>query len=273
MNKEIKLALKSDHMDDNIVAKPFVGSPVNPWNTMHWHDFYEIELILDGEGTIICNNQEYPIKRGMVSFLTPFDMHKYVINSDIQTICIKFTEDSISKEIFESLLTVKSNVIYLDNEYLQSVHSICNLLNTDLLKSISENLYKSKLLESLIILLKNEFSKASATDKNPTPIQKALSYIHSHFKEDPKMSDVANTLFLNEHYFCSLFKEHIGESYKSYLRKLKLNYAQKLITHTTIPITQIAMESGYSSISNFNKDFKRFFNISPKDMRQKYIEK
>ena len=81
MNKEIKLALKSDHMDDNIVAKPFVGSPVNPWNTMHWHDFYEIEIVIRGTGTQIFNGRNYELKRGCAYLLSPLDFHSVSLNS------------------------------------------------------------------------------------------------------------------------------------------------------------------------------------------------
>ena len=92
--------------------------------------------------------------------------------------------------------------------------------------------------------------------------------MHSHFKENPKMGEVAKMLYLNENYFCTLIKEHIGETYKDYLKKLKLEHAKKLIINTDIPLTQISLECGYSSHSNFNRDFKKFFDISPSEMRK-----
>ena len=118
------------------------------------------------------------------------------------------------------------------------------------------------------IAFKDEFETShSEHEQSPTSIQKALLYMHSHFKENPKMGEVAKMLYLNENYFCTLFKEHIGETYKDYLKKLKLEHAKKLIINTDIPLTQISLECGYSSHSNFNRDFKKFFDISPSEMR------
>ena len=120
--------------------------------------------------------------------------------------------------------------------------------------------------------MKNKFGTTSTAYKtSPQVMQKAISYIHSHFKENPKMSDVAKMLYLNEHYFSYLFKENVGECYKDYLRKLKLDYARKLVLHTSLSLTQIAYECGYSSQSNFNRDFKKVFEVSPKCMRQENI--
>ena len=62
----------------------------------------------------------------------------------------------------------------------------------------------------------------------------------------------------------------MGESYKNYVKKLKLNYASNLIVHTQLPISAIASESRYNSPSHFNKEFKEMFGISPVAMRNEY---
>jgi len=161
MDKKIKLARKAEHMDNNILIKPAIVSRENPWRSMHWHDFYELEIILSGEGQVICNNNVYPTKPGMLSFLTPSDMHKYVVDTDFETLCLQFTEDSIDKEILESLLTVENHVIYLDDEEMENVFSICQLLDSNMARSLPDDLYKTKLLEALLILLKNKFGTTS----------------------------------------------------------------------------------------------------------------
>lgn len=274
MKKDIKLALKSDHMNKNIVAKPAVVSQINPWSSMHWHDFYELEIILSGQGKVVCNNSVHSVKAGMVSFLTPVDIHKYIVDVDFKTICIQFTDNSISAEILELFLNVEKNVIYLEDDKLRKLMSLCDLLISDISEKTFNDLYQTKLLEAMLLSLKTKFGTANTNYKlSPQTMQKALSYINTHFKENPKMSDVAKILYLNENYFCSLFKENMGEGYKEYLRKLKLNHAKNLIFHTDLPLTQISFECGYSSQSNFNRDFKAFFGSSPKGMRQEQIKK
>ena len=235
---------------------------------MHWHDYYEFEIILDGAGEIICNNKSYPIKPGMVSFVTPLDFHEIHMKNKVHELCIQFSPGSISKEVLSEFQNVKNPIFYCSEEETDRTRILINLLKNNTIQGLSGNEYLSRILESILISFKNEFETShSEHEQSPTSIQKALLYMHSHFKENPKMGEVAKMLYLNENYFCTLFKEHIGETYKDYLKKLKLEHAKKLIINTDIPLTQISLECGYYSHSNFNRDFKKFFGFSPSEMR------
>ena len=235
---------------------------------MHWHDFYEVEFILDGDGEIIYNEKKYPVRPGMISFLTPLDFHEIRIKNKLHVLCIQFAPESINKEILSEFQNVKNPVIYCSEEQVRRTLTLFNLLRENTIPGNTGNEYISHVLELILISFKNDLETSNSThEQSPTSIQKALLYIHSHFKENPKMGDVAKMLYLNENYFCTLFKEHIGETYKDYLKKLKLEHAKKLIINTDIPLTQISLECGYSSHSNFNRDFKKFFGFSPSEMR------
>ena len=242
---------------------------------MHWHDFYEFEFILEGDGEITYNDRKYPIKPGTLSFLTPLDFHELHVKDKLHVICIQFTPESIDKDILVDFQNIENPVIYCSEEQVERTLVFFDLLKNNSIQNAVGREYISHLLESLLISFKTEFKTLYAVhERSPSAIQKALIYIHSHFKENPRMSDVAKMLYLNENYFCSLFKEHMGETYKDYIKKLKLEHAKKLIVKSDILSTQIAFECGYSSQSNFNRDFKKRFDISPGKMREdKNIEK
>ena len=44
---------------------------------LHWHEFYEIEYVIEGTATQIINGKEYPIGPGSVTLLSPVDFHSY----------------------------------------------------------------------------------------------------------------------------------------------------------------------------------------------------
>lgn len=270
MNKKIDLAIKDTPKNNGISVVKGLNkyNPDAPPDMMHWHNFFELEMVLNGSGKSICNNKTYTIKRGMISYLTPTDMHQYIITSDMSVLRVHFTLESINPEILESFFDLKNNVIYINEEQIKRTIAICDLLQQNNIPGKTGNLYASQLLQALLFSLKDEFEAESNIYKNsPLPIQKALIYIHSHFKENPQLEDIAKSLYLSKNYFCALFKENMGESYKDYLRKLKLNYAVDLLRHSDLSITQIALDSGYVTQSHFNRDFKAFFGISPRDMR------
>ena len=65
-----------------------------PAATMHWHEFYELEVVLSGQGRCILNGNTFEMKRGSISFLTPIDFHSVTtIEADpMEIINIMFSE-------------------------------------------------------------------------------------------------------------------------------------------------------------------------------------
>ena len=238
--------------------------------TSHFHNFYEIDIVLDGEGTSICNGESFDIKRGMVTFLSPEGLHSFENKGILHEINIQFTYDAVNSDLISFISNVKRNVVYIDEKTLDSIYSLfCLLNNAD--NITNSNDYSSKLLECIILCFKDKFICGTPNEIKPSSsLQNAIIYIHSRFADDPKMWQVAKHLHLNENYFSQMFKKGVGMSYKEYLRKIKLEHAKKLLIYTNSPITKIAYDSGYNSQSHFNRDFKNVYCMSPIEMRKKF---
>ena len=59
-------------------------------SSMHWHDCYEIDIVLEGSGESICNGKTFSVKRGFISLLAPTDFHEYRTEEALELINIKF---------------------------------------------------------------------------------------------------------------------------------------------------------------------------------------
>lgn len=240
--------------------------------TSHFHSFYEIDIVLEGKGTSICNGEAYTISRGMVTFLSPEGLHSFENKGVLHEINIQFTHDAVDSDLISFINHVKRNVVYIDEQTLDNIYSLFCLLNNAY--NISNlNAYTSKLLECIILCFKDKFiSDTSYQTSTSSSLQNAIIYIHSKFADDPKMWQVAKHLHLNENYFSQMFKKNVGMSYKEYLRKIKLEHAKKLLVYTNAPVTKIAYDSGYNSQSHFNRDFKSTYGISPIQMRKNSLK-
>ena len=60
-------------------------------------------------------------------------------------------------------------------------------------------------------------------------------------------------------------------SFKSYLIRLRIGYSCKLLTDESLNITQIAYESGFENISNFNRQFKKEKGCTPREYRRNFV--
>ena len=235
--------------------------------SMHWHDFYEIDIILSGNGETVCNGKTFPVKRGLVSILAPTDFHEYRVTEEMDLINIKFEEPDLDHELLSRIFNEKSNIVYTKEKHLEAIEGLCRLtIELDSHRYTQE--YYRKLLEALILILLDCSSHEESWDIESEVIQKAVVYMNTHFQENPKMSAIAEMCHLNENYFCRLFKNSVGMSYKEYLKKLKLDYAMKLIHNTNLSITDIAEKCGYETQSHFNREFKACYQQTPTSLRR-----
>lgn len=239
-------------------------------SSIHWHDFCEVDMILSGEGISNVNGKQYECRKGMVVFMSPSDVHDYQANH-LEIFNVQFCTEGVDSQIIHTLMQLKGRVAYVKTEDWESFLDICRLLENTRLNDTYRALYDKKMLESILLMFLQNMEEEENEEKHSDVelIQKIVVYINAHFAENPMLRDVAKEFHLNENYLCSLFRQHMGEKYKAYLRKIKLEHAEKLICLTDLPMTEIAFSCGYITQSHFNREFRSFFQVTPKQMREK----
>ncbi|MCG8483578.1 MAG: PocR ligand-binding domain-containing protein [Clostridia bacterium] len=98
----------------------------------------------------------------------------------------------------------------------------------------------------------------------PNEIEKSILYINKHFKNDIKISDVADHVHLNPRYFSSLFKKEVGVCFSEYLQKIRIEESKFLICNTNKSILEVSTSLRFSDQSYFTKVFKKFTGMTPK---------
>ncbi len=99
-------------------------------------------------------------------------------------------------------------------------------------------------------------------------------YILSNYEgEALGVPKIAERFHFSPNYVNGIFKSQMGETIPSYITNLRLGRAKKLLTETKMPISEIASCVGYSRITYFSRIFKKKYNISPNEYRNKFSEK
>jgi DNA-bindng response regulator, araC family len=114
-----------------------------------------------------------------------------------------------------------------------------------------KNSWKQKDNESLDIDIENE------------QIKKALFYIHENYSTDITLEDTAGAVFMNSSYFSALFKKELGQSFISYVNKLRMEKAIKLLDEERFKVVEIAHILGFRDVSYFNRVFKKYYGYVP----------
>ena len=240
---------------------------------LHFHNFYEFELVLSGEGKHILNGKEYPLKRGACWLTRLSDVHEGIVSSTIYLYNIQFAPSRMPEAILRRISIEKGNLVAsLSSKDILTAIELCKALTR-----LSED--KSKegeavgeyILSALLSLFFRSYVSGEVKESaSPLRIAEALSYIGESFRKRISLLDIAEALHTNKNYFCTFFKEKTGVSVMTYIRNMRLAYAERLLKTTELRVIDIAEECGYGSISHFLRDFKAKFGITPKEMRASF---
>lgn len=99
--------------------------------------------------------------------------------------------------------------------------------------------------------------------------EKIHGYILDHFKDKIKIGEVASLIGMNESAFSHYFKKRTLKSFTDFINEMRLYYAACQLTHTRKNVADVAFEAGFNNLSNFNRIFKNWKNITPNQWRRR----
>lgn len=95
----------------------------------------------------------------------------------------------------------------------------------------------------------------------------AINYIHDNLDRSITLTELANLVDISQFYFCRLFRESTGVSPYQYVIQQRVTKAQQLISHSTMPLINIAFDCGFSSQSQMTHHFRKLTGMTPKKYR------
>ena len=102
-------------------------------------------------------------------------------------------------------------------------------------------------------------------------IDRALDYIHKNYQTEISISDLAELAALSVSGLHRLFKRHTRQTVGEYIAQLRIGKACSLLLSSDRPISCIAEEAGYSSLSHFNRQFLAIKQVTPREFRRSFV--
>jgi AraC-like DNA-binding protein len=105
-------------------------------------------------------------------------------------------------------------------------------------------------------------------------MKKVYEFVFYNFQKNIKLHEVASLVGLSEGAFCAFFRKSTKKSFTGFIKEVRIGFACKLLHEDTDrPISQICFESGYNNFANFNRQFREITKVSPKEYRQRIVNK
>jgi AraC-like DNA-binding protein len=110
-------------------------------------------------------------------------------------------------------------------------------------------------------------STAIDQTKDHATIDRVLSHLHAHYREEISVADLASLAHVSASSFHRLFKRHVRMPLSAYLAQLRIGKACSLLMNTEIPISIVASEAGYYNYANFVRQFEKLKGMTPRQFR------
>lgn len=98
-------------------------------------------------------------------------------------------------------------------------------------------------------------------------ITTAKSFILAHTSKPLHLRDVAEHVHVSTYYFCKCFKKATGMGFSEFLGRARVQNAKHALANSVLPIVEVAHQTGFGSLSQFNRTFHRYAGCSPKEYR------
>lgn len=274
---------------DKELVKFLPGSSIRLWYNRerddfspHWHYAVEIIMPIENTYTVIAQREETVLNPYDIMFIPAGELHEVKAPDSGSRIIALFDYAAISNlKSFASLTPFLSQATVLRYDpnspvYVREynlIHQIIEEYTTQ--NSFFELVIYSRLLSFFVALGRfkmlgdKDYAKADSNRQKELSKKLAIAfeYIDAHYTEDVSLDDVAFVAGFSKFHFSRLFKQCSGQNLHEYLCYKRIKASEILLLKPELSITEIAFQSGFSSLSTFNRIFKSINNCSPTEYR------
>lgn len=99
---------------------------------------------------------------------------------------------------------------------------------------------------------------------------RVISFLTENFDRKIELDQVAAIAYMTPNAFCRYFKKRTKKSFTQYLNEIRLRHACKLLIEGELQISTICYQSGFNTITNFNRQFKTLMGVTPSNYMERY---
>ncbi|HJC55937.1 MAG TPA: AraC family transcriptional regulator [Candidatus Eisenbergiella intestinipullorum] len=256
------------------------GAPTGA-TALHYHDFYELIYILDGEFSSLVDNVTYFLKKGDFLLIGRNVLHKYHFvegkHARSRRIVLWITRQMLDRlsggeqDLSRCFEREKGAVYHFPRHYEDVLHDLLVRAAMtevpDLEGAAGKRLYDRAQLTLFFFYLNELCGKEAFSSREPDSVRHALveqvnAYIEAHMQEPISLDELAEHAHMSKYYFLRRFKELTGTTVHAYLNNKRLIGCCELLQEGE-PVGAVWGKCGFSDYSSFLRNFRKEYGMSP----------
>lgn len=253
---------------------------------LHYHDEYELNLILNGKGAkrVVGDNIDV-IDSVELVLVGPNLYHAWFthqcITEAITEVTIQFHNDLFDEKFLKrnQLSFIKAMFENAQRGILfspEAIHPIIDrIVNLDKKSGFDSALELLSILHDLSVsrnmkMLSDPSFSGEKFHYNSRRIEKVFEHMNTNYDKQITLAEVAKIANMPETSFSRFIKKRTGKTFIDSLNEIRLGHASRMLIDTSNTVAEIAYKCGFNNISNFNRIFKRKKFCIPKEFRETY---
>lgn len=287
--KTYGMSERAKHLDFDIRSQ----SVRPPLVHAHRHEYFQIQISLQGDTEQNVAGTVRPFRRGSLSFILPYRVHLiphpegscYVIINmaqqflrpglDVDPLDLEDVPLSRAPELAPFLFQEHTDFHFDENafpeveallEKLASENAHRGFGSVEILRGLMLQLIGLTCRKFEADLLRLSASQAQQGSRHAS-LQRAVRYIREHLAEKITLADAAAAAFLSPNYLAHLLKKETGKTFTDLVTERRLEFAQELLAHSSQRIASVAHASGFEDEAYFARRFRQRFGQTPRVFR------
>ena len=251
------------------------------YDKFHQHEEIQLSYIAEGEGTLVVGDTINDFKKDDVLVIGSYVPHVFKSDKGSKKkslmLTLFFTKDSFGDAFFEIDDLKKLSPFFKRAEHGFKANSHKQKLMSHFLKLKTQSKFQRfvTFIKLLDILSKSKHQRLSSykydkhySDTEGRRMSAVMEYTINNFQNTIYLDDIAKVAAMTKNAFCKYFKKRTNKTYIQFLNELRIEHAIKLLNQDKdSSIAEIAEKSGFSNISNFNRQFKKFKSQLPSELK------
>ena len=248
--------------------------------SLHFHNLMEIGICRYGKGILRTTDDIYPYEGGTLTIFPANFPHITESEGDDLNFWeyLFFDPKVIISQLYPESPVYAKEVLSALNEGAVIVSSdklpqLANLIDAVIKESKEKNRFHHMVIEHYMDILLLEmmrlkkdvpyFADGPAKTSNAIQIGDAIDYIMEHLSEHIKAADLAGACNMSETHFRRIFDDYVDMSPMDYVNLCRIQKACEIMKKGTDSMSFVAEKCGFSGVSTFNRNFKKFLGITP----------
>ena len=240
-----------------------VAYPPGLCQPRHTHKYASFSFVIAGSYLEKLNRQSFARQSSTIVFHPPEESHAVEFETDVRILSVEFD--------FRRLAAIRQHSTVLEESASLQTENI-NLLGRRICQEFQRaDAFSALAIEGLILEILAEASRRQTGEDEkqfPRWLAQTKDFLHDNFTDSFVVEDIARVAGVHPVHLSRVFRREFGCTIGEYVRHLRAEFANRQISATETPLSEIALAAGFADQSHLNKTFKSLYGLTPAEYRR-----